>query len=142
VCHLYLFLVLVLERQRKFYCFRIYWCQGKAFLFVHNRLIYRNRNGFFSTRDLELGNIIFDSTMIFIGGVFLAVTLYFIMVWARNVLHKDQNIHGTSRWANTKDIQAVGLFEEAGIVVGQEESAKVDYSITNGSVKLSLRSPG
>jgi type IV secretion system protein VirD4 len=95
-----------------------------------------------STRDLELGNIIFNSSMIFVGGVFLAVMLYFIMVWARTVLHKDQNIHGTSRWANTKDIQAVGLFEEAGVVIGQEESAKVDYSITNGSVKLSLRSPG
>jgi type IV secretion system protein VirD4 len=95
-----------------------------------------------STRDMELGNIIFNSTMIFIGGVFLSVTLYFIMVWARTILHKDQNIHGTSRWANTKDIQAVGLFEEAGVVVGQEEKAKVDYSIKNGSVKLSLRSPG
>jgi len=95
-----------------------------------------------STRDLELGNIIFNSTMIFVGGVFLSVTLYFIMVWARTVLHKNQNIHGTSRWANTKDIRAVGLFEEAGVVIGQEESAKVDYSITNGSVKLSLRSPG
>jgi len=95
-----------------------------------------------SARDMELGNIIFNSTMIFVGGVFLAVLLYFIMVWARNVLHKDQNIHGTSRWANTKDIRAVGLFEEAGVVVGQEESAKVDYSVKNGSVKLSLRSPG
>jgi len=95
-----------------------------------------------STRDLVLGNIIFNSTMIFIGGVFLAVLVYFIMVWARNVLHKDQNIHGTSRWANTKDIQAVGLFEDAGVVVGQEESAKVDYSVKDGSIKLSLRAPG
>jgi len=95
-----------------------------------------------SASDLELGNIIFNSTMIFVSGVFLAVTLYFIMVWARNVLHKDQNIHGTSRWATAKDIQAVGLFEKAGVVVGQEESAKVDYSVNNGSIKLSLRSPG
>jgi type IV secretion system protein VirD4 len=95
-----------------------------------------------SARDMQLGDTIFNSTMIFIGGVFLSVMLYFIMVWARTILHKDQNIHGTSRWANTKDIGAVGLFEEAGVVVGQEESAKVDYSITNGSVKLSLRSPG
>ena len=95
-----------------------------------------------SASDLELGNIIFNSTMIFVSGVFLAVTLYFIMVWARNVLHKDQNIHGTSRWATAKDIQAVGLFEKAGVVVGQEESAKVDYSVKNGSIKLSLRSPG
>jgi type IV secretion system protein VirD4 len=95
-----------------------------------------------STRDMELGNIIFNSTMIFICGVFLSVLLYFIMVWARTVFHKDQNIHGTARWANIKDIEAVGLFEESGVVVGQEEGARVDYSITNGSVKLSLRAPG
>jgi len=95
-----------------------------------------------SARDLELGNMIFNSTMIFVGGVFLAVLLYFILVWARNVLHKDQSIHGTSRWGTVKDIKAIGLFEEAGVVIGQEESSKVDYSVTNGSVKLSLRSPG
>jgi type IV secretion system protein VirD4 len=68
--------------------------------------------------------------------------LYFILAWARTVLVKDQNIHGTSRWGTEKDIRATGLFEEAGVVIGQEENAKVDYSITNGSVKLSLRRPG
>ncbi|MDR0495171.1 MAG: type IV secretory system conjugative DNA transfer family protein [Treponema sp.] len=93
------------------------------------------------TNDQNLGKIIFDSTMILVIGVFAALMLYFALVWTRSARGRRQNIHGTSRWAGIKDIKAIGLFEEAGVVLGQQENAKVDYTIANGSVKLSLRRP-
>jgi type IV secretion system protein VirD4 len=93
------------------------------------------------TDDQLLGKIIFDSTMLMVIGIFSGVMIYFILAWARRSAGKNQKIHGTSRWGNEKDIKAIGLFEEAGVVIGQQENAKVDYAITSGSVKLSLRKP-
>jgi type IV secretion system protein VirD4 len=93
------------------------------------------------TDDQILGKIIFDAAMIMVIGIFFGVMVYFILAWARRAAGKSQKIHGTSRWGNEKDIRAIGLFEEAGVVIGQQENAKVDYSITSGSVKLSLRKP-
>ena len=91
------------------------------------------------TDDQYLGKIIFDSTMLLVIGIFTGVMVYFILSWARTAMSKKQNIHGTSRWANAKDIRAVGLLEDSGVVMGQRENARVDYTMTNGSVKLSLR---
>jgi type IV secretion system protein VirD4 len=88
-----------------------------------------------------IGAIIYNSTMLTLIGIVIAVVTYFILSWTRDALNKDENIHGTSRWATKKDLEAVGLYEEAGVVLGQEESAKVDYEIANGSVKLSLKKP-
>jgi type IV secretion system protein VirD4 len=91
------------------------------------------------TNDQYLGKIVFDSTMLLVIGIFTGVMVYFILSWTRTAMNRKQNIHGTSRWGNAQDIRATGLFEEAGVVVGQQENAKVDYAITDGSVKLSLR---
>ncbi|MDR2716765.1 MAG: type IV secretory system conjugative DNA transfer family protein [Treponema sp.] len=93
------------------------------------------------TNDQVMGKIIFDSTMILVIGIFTGVMVYFILSWARTAMSRRQNIHGTSRWATAKDIQAIGLFEDAGVVIGQQENAKVDYAMIHGSVKLSLRRP-
>ncbi|MCL2763600.1 MAG: type IV secretory system conjugative DNA transfer family protein, partial [Treponema sp.] len=94
-----------------------------------------------SGNDPVMGNTIFESIMLMVTGIFFGVVVYFVLSWARTAASKKQNIHGTSRWGTEKDIRAIGLFEEAGVVLGQHENAKVDYAITNGSVKLSLRSP-
>ncbi|MDR0456181.1 MAG: type IV secretory system conjugative DNA transfer family protein [Treponema sp.] len=93
------------------------------------------------TDDQILGKIIFDSTMILVIGIFSGVMAYFILSWTRTAMSRKQNIHGTSRWGNKNDIKAIGLFEDSGVVIGQQENAKVDYATVNGSVKLSLRSP-
>jgi type IV secretion system protein VirD4 len=93
------------------------------------------------TDDQILGKIIFDSTMILVIGIFIGVMVYFILSWARTAINRRQNIHGTSRWATVNDIKAIGLFEDSGVVIGQQEDAKVDYAMVNGSVKLSLRKP-
>jgi len=93
------------------------------------------------TADQFLGKVIFDSTMILVIGIFTGVMLYFILSWTRAAMSRRQNIHGTARWAAVKDIKAIGLFEEAGVVIGQQENAKVDYAMIHGSVKLSLRKP-
>jgi len=93
------------------------------------------------TADQMLGKIIFDSTMILVIGIFTGVMAYFILSWTRTAMSRKQNIHGTSRWGTVKDIQAIGLFEDSGVVIGQQENAKVDYAMVNGSVRLSLRRP-
>jgi type IV secretion system protein VirD4 len=94
-----------------------------------------------STDDQYLGKLIFDSTMFMVIGIFIGVMVYFILSWSRTAMNRKQNIHGTSRWGNARDIKAIGLLEEAGVVMGQREDAKVDYAITNGSITLSLRKP-
>jgi type IV secretion system protein VirD4 len=94
------------------------------------------------TQDNILGNIIYNSTMLMIIGIFTGVIVYYILSWARNSIDKEQKIHGTSRFANHKDLISLDLFTDSGIVLGQEYNAKVDYSIQNGEVKLSLRKPG
>jgi type IV secretion system protein VirD4 len=93
------------------------------------------------TADQMLGKIIFDSTMILLIGIFTGVMAYFILSWTRTAMSRKQNIHGTSRWGTVNDIQAIGLFEDSGVVIGQQENAKVDYAMVNGSVRLSLRRP-
>jgi len=93
------------------------------------------------TADQFLGKVIFDSTMILVIGIFTGVMVYFILSWTRAAMSRRQNIHGTARWATVKDIKAIGLFEDAGVVIGQQENAKVDYAMVHGSVKLSLRRP-
>jgi type IV secretion system protein VirD4 len=93
------------------------------------------------TDDQLLGKIIFDPTMVMVIGIFTGVMADLILSWAKSSTVKNQKIHGTSRWGNEKDIKAIGLFEEAGVVIGQQENAKVDYTMANGSVKLSLRKP-
>jgi type IV secretion system protein VirD4 len=89
--------------------------------------------------DQVIGAIVYNSAMLTTIGIIIAVVIYFILSWTRDAINKNQNIHGTSRWATKKDLKAVGLFEEAGVVLAQEESAKVDYTIADGSVKLFLR---
>jgi type IV secretion system protein VirD4 len=89
--------------------------------------------------DQYLGKIIFDCTILMVIGIFSGVIAYFFLSWARTVINKHQNIHGTARWGNEKDIRAIGLFEETGVVIGQQEDAKVDFTMSSGSVKLSLR---
>jgi len=89
--------------------------------------------------DQYLGKVIFDSTMIMVTGIFTGVMLYFVLAWTRTALSRKQNIHGTARWGNSDDIRAIGLYEDSGVVIGQEENAKVDYAINNGSITLSLR---
>jgi len=93
------------------------------------------------TADQILGKIILDSTMILVTGIFTGVMVYFLLSWSRTAMGRKQNIHGTARWGTVKDIKAIGLFEDAGVVIGQQENAKVDYAMVNGSVKLSLRRP-
>jgi len=84
---------------------------------------------------------VYSSTFVLVIGSFTAVIIYFVLAWARSNVKNDQNIHGTSRWANEKDIEAVGLFEESGIVIGQHNNAKVNYAVTGGAVKLQLEKP-
>ena len=89
----------------------------------------------------DIGHIVFQGAMVLTLGIFTAVLVYVILAFARTAINKQQDIHGTSRWGDIKDIKAIGLLEEAGVVIGQQEDAKVDYAITDGSVKLSLRKP-
>jgi len=93
------------------------------------------------TDDPYLGNMIFNSTMLLVIGIIASIIVYQVLTWARTAFAKEQNIHGTSRWGNKKDIEAIGLYEEAGVVLGQEENAHVDYAITGGGIKLNLVKP-
>ena len=109
-----------------YYPFIIFVMIGRSFSFERNTIVE---------------NHIFNSVILLVIGIMVSIIVYFILAWSRNASNKNQNIHGTARWANEKDIRAVGLFEDAGVVIGQEENAVVDYAVTGGGVKLKLVKP-
>ena len=60
----------------------------------------------------------------------IAFFLYFITALILNSHQKNQNVHGTARWANVKDLKALGHLQKYGVVCGELSSAGV-YSKIN-----------
>ncbi len=60
----------------------------------------------------------------------IAFALHFITAFILNSHQKNQNVHGTARWGNLKDLKVLGHLQRYGVVCG--ETAKADvYSKIN-----------
>lgn len=60
----------------------------------------------------------------------IAFFLYFITALILNSHQKNQNVHGTARWGNIKDLKALGHLQRYGVVCGETANANV-YSKIN-----------
>ena len=60
----------------------------------------------------------------------IAFFLYFITALILNSHQKNQNVHGTARWGNLKDLKALGHLQRYGVVCGETANANV-YSEIN-----------
>jgi len=77
------------------------------------------------------------------AGISLAIafSLYFITALILNSHQKNQHIHGTARWATTKDLKELGHLQQYGVVCGELANADV-YSKINpkkGNLVLHIR---
>lgn len=90
--------------------------------------------------DLLVQNVIAETTQMAVKGIFLALVIYFALVWTRGAKNKkDANVFGTSRWGNKKDLKEAGLCEDRGVVFGQQIKAKVAAKYIKGSVNLQVK---
>lgn len=60
----------------------------------------------------------------------IAFFLYFVTALILNSHQKNQNVHGTARWGNLKDLKALGHLQRYGVVCGETSNANV-YSKIN-----------
>lgn len=60
----------------------------------------------------------------------IAFFLYFVTALILNSHQKNQNVHGTARWGNLKDLKALGHLQRYGVVCGETANANV-YSKIN-----------
>lgn len=62
-------------------------------------------------------------------GIVLAVLIFVITSIIVSAHQKNQHIHGTSRWANVKDLKKIGMLQKRGVVCGELENARVGYHV-------------
>lgn len=71
-------------------------------------------------------------------GLILAALVFLMTSILSGSRQKNQHIHGTSRWATTKDLERYGLLQERGVVCGELSSANVTYDINREKAALTL----
>lgn len=72
----------------------------------------------------------------------LAVVVFFVVSAIRGYgLNKNDNLYGTAKWADDKDMKKAGLVEDYGVVLAQLQGADVRASVNkkSGSLVLSLK---
>ena len=89
---------------------------------------------------LSTGDIVYENSKIVAVGTFIAIIIYFVLVYVRSVMNKeDKNFLNTGRWGTKKDLKASGLLSDCGVVVGQLYDADIDASLASGAVKLNVK---
>lgn len=87
----------------------------------------------------SIGDIVYKDLKIFLWGTGASVIIYFIMVYIRSAMNKeDKNLYATGRWGNLKDLKEFGLDSQVGVVIGQRYEAVTTYTRKSGSLKLEV----
>lgn len=73
----------------------------------------------------------------FCTGIFLFVIANILI----SAHQKNQHIHGTARWATTRDLKKFGMLQANGVVCGELSSANVDYKVDREKASLTLDLP-
>jgi type IV secretion system protein VirD4 len=102
-------------------------------------LVFFLIGSYFSSGDAEAERYVLTAAYILTGTSFFAVFVYFFLTWTRNTFFKNENVYGTARFAKKEDLQASGLLNSCGVVLGQLDSAKVTASIDGQDVKLTVK---
>lgn len=79
-----------------------------------------------------------------LGISFLSVVLYTVITYFRGFRQNSENLLGTARWAEVKDLKKDCLLtQKGGVVYGQLSDARVDagLDLKSGAVSLHLRNP-
>ena len=72
------------------------------------------------------------------GCLIAAILLFVLTSIFVNAHQKNQHIHGTSRWADRKDLKRYGMLQQYGVVCGELNTASVNYKIDCEKASLTL----
>jgi type IV secretion system protein VirD4 len=75
----------------------------------------------------------------FLCSILFAVILFFVIAGLRGCLDKGENLYGSARWGNEKDLKKFGLSQDCGVVLAQQRRAKVSFAVNPSNASLSLR---
>lgn len=91
----------------------------------------------------EVGDIVYGNLKIIVGGTILAIIIYYILVYVRSVMNKDDaQFLASGEWGDKNTLKAAGLLNTQGVVLGQLATAKIDAKIgEKGSVSLNVLKP-
>lgn len=119
---------------------------GKPFIVIDDYPIYPPYMllvvlfGHVAKGDLYVQDVVAETTKIATKGFFIGVIVYFILVWTRGAKNKkDEKVFGSARWGNKKDLRKAGLCENQGVVLGQQQTAKIKARYINGSINLQIK---
>jgi type IV secretion system protein VirD4 len=72
----------------------------------------------------------------FFVGLISAVLLLLVLSICREIVKKNDNVHGTARWGTEKDLKKNGLTKKDGVILGQCQKANVTAKKSGKSLVL------
>jgi type IV secretion system protein VirD4 len=94
--------------------------------------------------DKVINAVLFQSLFPFFVCVGFAVLLFFVVSAVRGYgLNKSDNLYGSARWGNEKDLKKFGLTQKLGVVLAEFQKAEVLAKVNpeNASISLNLKKP-
>lgn len=92
--------------------------------------------------DKVINAVLFRSLFPLLVCVAFAVLLFFVVSAIRGYgLTRNDNLYGTARWGNEKDLKKFGLIEKTGVVLAQFQKADIRAKVNpkNSSIQLSCK---
>ena len=88
----------------------------------------------------SVGDIVYNDLKIFAAGTFLGVISYFVLVYVRSVMNKDDaNLLASAEWGDEKTLKDNGLMDVCGVVFGQTFKAVIDVDSSKGGTTLYVK---
>ncbi|BDC94855.1 hypothetical protein TRBR_29520 (plasmid) [Treponema bryantii] len=103
-----------------------------AIIFVYIASATKHRFG--------IGDIVYNDMKIIVAGTFIGVISYFVLVYIRSVMNKeDEQLLASGRWGDKNTLKENGLLDTCGVVLGQLSDAVIIPSVKDGGLKLDVK---
>ena len=103
-----------------------------AIIFVYIASATKHRFG--------IGDIVYNDMKIIVAGTFIGVISYFVLVYIRSVMNKeDEQLLASGRWGDKNTLKENGLLDTCGVVLGQLSDAVIIPSGNDGGLKLDVK---
>lgn len=88
-----------------------------------------------------IGELVYNDLKIVVVGTLVAIVSYFVLVYIRSVMNKeDEQLLASGRWGDKQTLKDNGLLADCGVVLGQLYDAKIIPSIkSDGGLNLDVK---
>ena len=101
-------------------------------------------------KDLSTTDTVINKTMhnynrssnVIVVFTLIAMTVFFVMSYARTLLIRNKDLLGTARWGKFADLQESGLLATDGVIFGQTNDAVVDTKTTPKGIEYKMKRLG